>query len=167
MPRSARPTLFLDFDGVIARPIPDLSGIERLDPAAVKRLTRIIRETDAQIVVSSSWRYDSVKKVGHSCFRLREWLGHHGFSGDLVGETPTLAGDIRRIEIGRYLWGMKPMPRSIAILEDDHPMGPLTPWTVQTDYHKLMSDDDAERAIGLLKARGRGARPVRRILPVT
>jgi hypothetical protein len=167
MSKSARPTLVLDFDGVIARPIPLLSGIERLDPAAVKRLGRIVQQTNAQIVVSSSWRYDAVKKVGCQCHILRAWLAHHGCLADLVGETPTLPSDVRRVEIGRYLWGMRPMPRAIAILEDDHYMGPLTPWTVQPDYRRLMTDEDAEKVIRLLKARGRGARPVRRILPVT
>ncbi len=167
MPRYARPTLFLDFDGVIARPIPGLSAIERLDPAAVKRLTRIVQETNAQIVVSSSWRYDAMQRVGHPCSRLHGWLAHHGFAGDLVGETPTLPNDVRRIEIGRYLWGMRPMPKSIAILEDDHHMGPLAPWTVRPDFDTLMTDTDAEQVIRLLKARGRGARPQRRFLPVT
>lgn len=167
MSKSARPTLFLDFDGVIARPIPDRSAIERLDPSAVKRLTRIVQETNAQIVVSSSWRYDPMQRVGHPCYRLHGWLAHHGFSGDLVGETPTLPSDVRRVEIGRYLWGMRPMPRAIAILEDDHYMGPLAPWTVQPDYRRLITDEDAEKVIRLLKARGRGARPVRQILPVT
>lgn len=160
------PTLFLDFDGVIARPIADQSAIERLDPVAVGRLERIVQATGAEIVVSSSWRYDAAKKVGHSCFTLRGWLAHHGFTGTLVGETPTIPNGIRRIEIGRYLFTKSPFPRSIAILEDDHEMGPLSPWTVRTDFDKLLSEADVEHAIALLKNRGRGARPSRRILPV-
>ncbi|MDE6338813.1 MAG: hypothetical protein K2K97_03370 [Muribaculaceae bacterium] len=63
-----RPVIFLDFDGVLnteqyqarlaveGKPTKDAWG-PLFDPRAVGNLKKIIDATDAEIVISSSWRY--------------------------------------------------------------------------------------------------------------
>lgn len=84
--------VFLDIDGVINRsrtnhhvvptrneplPIP-------VDPACVACLNRLIKETGAKIVISSSWRkYARWQDLGPALVR-------HGLVGEVIGETPDL-----------------------------------------------------------------------------
>lgn len=152
----------LDFDGVIAESIPDESAVNRLRRPAVDRLSRIVAETGAEVVVSSTWRRDTRTGVGWSAPQLEVLLGTFGFGGRIVGITPFLPGGRRAEEIQHYLDRMPTEPRALCILEDDHPMAHLAPWTVRTDYDVRLTDYDAALAIQLLKARGRTARPPRR-----
>jgi len=73
--------LFLDIDGVIA--VPDESaGFWGLNADRQKLLGKILTETGAEIVLSSSWRYSTVEKT-------REYLTEEGFlfSDLIVGVT--------------------------------------------------------------------------------
>lgn len=76
--------IFLDIDGVlctgramIGRPIGHVGG-KYFDPIAMQILNRICKETEAEVVVSSTWRFDN------SC---REILRCVGFSGKFFGNT--------------------------------------------------------------------------------
>lgn len=163
MPRRLGPPLLvLDFDGVIAESIPGESALDRLRRDAVNRLSRIVAESSAEVVVSSTWRRDTRTGVGWSGPQLEVLLGTFGFQGRIVGVTPFLPGGRRVAEIQHYIDRMPVEPRALCILEDDHPMEHLTPWTVRTDYDVRLTDADAAVAIRLLTARGRAARPPRR-----
>ncbi len=90
--------IFLDIDGVLnsqdwyihRRDSVEMDSIDaqypfyEFDPRAVERLNRIIKETEAKIVVSSSWR------SGETVESLQKLLGLVGIKGDVIGMTPHL-----------------------------------------------------------------------------
>ena len=49
--------LFLDIDGVLNGHEQDAQGYNRIQPGPVVHLNRILAETEARLVISSSWRY--------------------------------------------------------------------------------------------------------------
>lgn len=83
--------VFLDYDGVlnyekfyVGR---DLSNLDEyplceICPVAVANLNRILKETGAKVVVSSTWRY------GRTIGELQNILEQRGFSGEIIGATP-------------------------------------------------------------------------------
>lgn len=56
--------IFLDIDGVLNNAKTDMSK-SQLDPILVERFKRVMKETDARIVLSSTWRLweDSIKQI--------------------------------------------------------------------------------------------------------
>jgi hypothetical protein len=55
-----RPILFLDFDGVLNTPATWCKrplGVDTLDADKVQRLAALVDRIDADVVISSSWRY--------------------------------------------------------------------------------------------------------------
>ena len=97
--------LFLDIDGILnsdtyykrraenkdTRPYP----LSEFDPEAVKQYMRIIQETGAKTVISSSWRHTD---------GLRSILKNVGFRGSpLDFEITPYLGTIRGLEIKKYM----------------------------------------------------------------
>ncbi len=90
--------IFLDIDGVLnsqdwyiyRRDAVEMDSINaqypfyEFDPRAVERLNRIIKETTAKIVVSSSWR------SGETTESLQKLLDSVGVKGEVIGLTPHL-----------------------------------------------------------------------------
>ena len=90
--------IFLDIDGVLnsndwyvyRRDAVEMDSVEaqypfyEFDPRAVERLNRIIKETGAKIVVSSSWR------SGETVESLQFLFDRVGIVGEVVGLTPHL-----------------------------------------------------------------------------
>jgi hypothetical protein len=88
--------IFLDFDGVLNSEMWYRSRFEQLDreeetgnypyyefdPILIDRLNRIIEETDAKFVVSSTWR------IGRSVEDLQNLLNRVGFKGEIIDTTP-------------------------------------------------------------------------------
>jgi len=76
--------IFLDFDGVL-NVIPQghdaFGGI--FHPEFVENLSRIIDETGAKLVISSSWRHMGLE-------RLHKMWEHRGYPGEIIGITPDL-----------------------------------------------------------------------------
>jgi hypothetical protein len=76
--------IFLDFDGVL-NVIPqghdDFGGI--FHPEFVENLGRIIEETGAKLVISSSWRHMGIE-------RLHRMWKHRQYPGEIIGITPDL-----------------------------------------------------------------------------
>ena len=97
-----KPLLFLDFDGVLnterhyaelkgnGQPYKDKYG-PLFDPEAVANLQKIIKATDARIVVSSSWRYLGLEEL------QRMWHDRN-LSGNIVGITPLHTDDDKLLE---------------------------------------------------------------------
>ncbi len=97
--------IFLDIDGVLnsndwyvyRRDNVAMDSVDaqypfyEFDPRAVKRLNRIIEQTGAKIVVSSSWR------SGETVESLQKLLDSVGVVGEVIGLTP-------------HLWCNKPYP---------------------------------------------------------
>ena len=166
--------VFLDIDGVLNNsstysndaPWRHEDG-ERLrvpvDPTCMTRLNRLLAETGAKVVISSSWRlFARYEDLGPA-------LARYGLVGDVIGETPDLVNDpawleawrtregapfhYERIERGMEIaeW-LKAHPEvtEFVILDDCSDMAELRPWLVLTDPVTGLDDPDVERALWLL-----------------
>lgn len=88
--------IFLDFDGVLNSEIwykrrfneMDMDSIVskypyyEFDPLAMQQLNRIIEETSAKVVISSTWR------IGRTVDELQQLLNMVGFEGEIIDTTP-------------------------------------------------------------------------------
>ena len=158
--------VFLDIDGVLnsheyireRAPEKERGSIIGIDPVAVVRLNRLVRETRAEIVVSST------KRAGRTRAQLIEMLEERGFVGVVRGMTPEhvvptpgglYVAERRGHEIGAWL---EAAPRygveveSFVILDDDRDMAHLADRLVKTSFDNGLTDADVDRAIAMLRA---------------
>jgi hypothetical protein len=169
--------VFLDIDGVINHsatrsdvlpsrheplPIP-------IAPECMVCLNRLIAETGAKIVISSSWRlFARWQDLGPALVR-------HGLVADVIGETPDLVNNAvwlaswqarkgtpftyesleRGWEIGEWL-AAHPEVTAFVILDDCSDMDALKPWLVLTHPNDGLDDPDVERAKWLLEQSAKG-----------
>ncbi len=151
--------LFLDIDGVLnsfnwwqRRPNRFKSqrarALNEIDPAAVKRLNRIVERTCATVVLSSAWRVIYSVKMVQSILKTR------GFCYELAGATPILHA-ARGFEIQAWLDSSGGADR-IAILDDDSDMAHLRSRLVKTDMERGLTDVHVRHAVKLLGG-GRGS----------
>jgi hypothetical protein len=89
--------IFLDFDGVLNHELWYKKRFETInkddvstnypyyefDPESVNNLNIIIKETDAKVVVSSTWR------IGKTVEQLQDMLNVVGFKGEIIDTTPS------------------------------------------------------------------------------
>lgn len=178
--------LFLDIDGVMNSvgwwkrrpPVPEgLSDdpkhsrdrwIRRnLDPDAIARLEIVRRATDCQVVLSSSWR--AMVPLPIMTQYLRE-IG--GFGGMLIGATPeiligitvpsSLVVDrppglwVRGQEIQSWLDALPAGVVTSYVVLDDDEVPSHDGHFIQTDVEVGLTDDDAQRAIDILRGDRRG-----------
>jgi HAD domain in Swiss Army Knife RNA repair proteins len=169
--------IFLDIDGVLNHaatrsnvspttteplPIP-------IAPECMTRLNRLIAETGAKVVISSSWRmFARWQDLGPALVR-------HGLCGDVIGETPDLVNDAvwlahwhertgapftyesleRGWEIREWI-AAHPEMTSFVILDDCSDMAELKPWLVLTHPNGGLDDPDVERAKWLIERSAAG-----------
>lgn len=162
--------LFLDFDGVI-------STYEKkwmLDESKIEILRRIVDETGARIVVTSSWKV-GCKNVG----RFRELLGKRG-AGKAEwsdGALSWLAGSIYDItdnrgghrggQVQRWLDAHNDDVESYVILDDDDDFSESQLFNfVQTDIYEGLTEREAKLCIRILKGE-RVVNPIRLNLVLT
>ena len=150
--KSQPPVLFLDIDGVMrvfpssADSCPETGFTAR----AVSGLREIVASTACDIVVSSTWRVDSMDA-------LNQVLGFHGLGiakSRVIGVTPFLdpADSPTRVdEIDCWLSNQQFKGR-MAILDDEILVGDLRPWQVLTFQETGLTPRMAEKAIQLLKS---------------
>lgn len=119
--------------------------LQEFCPRAENNLKRIIKECDAKIVVSSSWRgYDTADEIA-------EWLfSHYDLASFVIGVTPHLNDEIRGKEIQKYIEEAKHPITNFVILDDDKDMGDLMNHLVQTDNKWGLNDEKCEEAIKVL-----------------
>ena len=153
------PILFNDMDGVLA----DASQAHptvRLRPACVRHFDKLVADLGARVVVSSTWRETTPPAV------LRDYLAHHGYSGEIDSVTPILKGWTRGAEIRAWLHAHDAWGAPFVIL-DDWPLAEfagLHDRLVSTDYAAGLTDADCERAVRLVEAQ---RAPVRRVTAAT
>ena len=145
--------IFLDVDGVLnngswAMEMYD-KGIRTyrddiLYEPALERLKRIVDATDAQIVVSSSWR-----QIPTAYKHLQEWLEMYGMK---VADITPYVGGCRGDDITAW-FNRNPGEWSYVILDDEDDMDGHMDHLVQTDFDVGLIDTDIERAISLLLGR--------------
>lgn len=143
--------IFLDIDGVLVNrnSLLKQSGLEsEPDPPCVEALNRITTETQAVIVVSSTWRL-----IGETAVRrkLRDW----GIQGRVLGITP-INRDDRTTTRGReiQLW-INVYSRSInlgnyVILDDDADVEMDLTKLIRTQFETGLTMSDADNAIAIL-----------------
>lgn len=143
--------IFLDVDGVLNRCGKSFNDLE---PELVARLVHIVRETGADVCVSSTWRMFPFLLDG----RLTPELARHNIFP--VGTTPDLcskkfggtiwAASTRGEEIAAWLKD-HPQYTQFVILDDNADMGDLLPHLVRTDSFTGLEDRHVQEAIHKLK----------------
>lgn len=109
------------------------SGVSIIDQKAVKRLNKLLRETDAKLIVSSSWRHDPY---------LEDIFRASGIEAPIFDLTPSLESRVRGEEIKAWL-DKQTEPYKYVILDDDCDILPEQfPYFVQTDCLKWGLDDN-------------------------
>jgi Swiss Army Knife RNA repair-like protein len=137
-----RRVIFLDIDGVLA-PILSWERYGELAPACIDVLNAIVASVDADVVVSSTWRYG--KTVGE----LQEMLHAQGFAGRVIDTTPTdPPGASREEEIAAWL--AEHDVTGYAIIDDHGDMGELRAHLVQTHPAHGLKAADGPRVIAAL-----------------
>lgn len=133
--------IFLDIDGVL-----NSQSVLRLAkkndvvcPVMVNRLNRLIEQTDAKVVLSSSWR--TIYGLEHT---RDAYLIPAGFKGEIIDATIKLHGQKmfecvpRGAEIKEWL-SRHPKVESFVILDDYYDMEDIIDHLVQTTFY-----DDVE-----------------------
>ncbi len=153
--------IFLDIDGVLNHenhykwlmetdeptPLQQVYPYSEFNPESCKILNRIIDETGAKIVLSSSWRLDGINRI-NSLFK------HFGLPR-LYDITPSLCerfGSLcRGKEIDKWL-NEHPEVTKYVILDDDTDMEEhQLPFFIKTDpYKDGLNNEVANKAIKIL-----------------
>lgn len=128
------------------KPTTPAHWVPMIDPAGVKRLNTILKETGAKIVISSSWRHAHPHKTG----RMQKILDLAGMvGGDVIGETPVMVGP-RSFEIASWL-AANPGAKKFVILDDGSSAGEgMGKWFVNTSLAVGLTDTDVKTAINIL-----------------
>jgi hypothetical protein len=168
------PLLVLDIDGVLnsaeyMRQLANARGHgavlhppDKLDPAAVARLNRLLALAGGpHVVISSAWR------AVHGRDATERYLAAAGVKAHVVGVTPKLWRDVR--SRGTELTLAAPRGREIQAWLDEHPgYGPvvilddnsdmehLLPRLVQTTWAEGLQDEHVARAVKMLKGQHAG-----------
>lgn len=156
---------FLDFDGVLnsgswwnTRP----HGHLAFDPSLVDLLNKLVTETDARIVFSTSWRHGrTVENLsgmleGYGCYVMTQYG-----TDRCIGKTPDQAlsrepwdGYSVRTASSRgreiQAWLDENPVESFVILDDDDDMEHLKSFHVMTDPEVGLTLDDVARATKIL-----------------
>ena len=163
-----RKVVFLDIDGVLNtkwwytqmdRNTPKDKYGYAFDPNAVDNLKKIIDETGADIVISSSWKSFGISE-------LEDMWQDRGLPGKLIGITPNTVSDemllnadldhmelfsIRGTEIKEWLTKHGKHVSHYAIIDDmDNMLTEQRLHFVKTDPEIGITVDDAEKAIMIL-----------------
>jgi HAD domain in Swiss Army Knife RNA repair proteins len=160
--------IFLDFDGVL-NSHPFLKSQSKakvytesgaIDPVNVKRLNRLVSETGAKVVISSSWRHG--RTLGWLVGVLEECGFEHTF--EVIGKTPTFVpnnNELSKRSCGErgdeiqdwmdraHLYGYDEID-SFVILDDNSDMSHLKDRLAQTDFDAGITDARVDKAIELL-----------------
>lgn len=142
--------IFLDIDGVMNNQTEakksKLHESLEFAPSCIRNLKHIIAETNAKIVVSSTWRRgETVESMNNNVFV------HYDLDKYVIGLTPHYHETIRGLEIADYLaHKYNEVVESFVILDDDSDMGSLMKHHVKTNHIYGLTEIDAEKAISIL-----------------
>ena len=135
--------IFLDIDGVLA-PIRRWDRYGDLDPGCIRVLNEIVARGEADVVVSSTWRY------GKTVAELQAMLDTEGFTGRVLDKTPVGGpGADRGEEIAAWLADHE--VGGFVIIDDHVDMGALRARLVQTHPAHGLQPADAARALAVLR----------------
>ncbi len=154
--------IFLDVDGVLNSELSREQERNNFDnwmehevsEMHVNNLKKIVDATGAQIVLSSSWRFDHPKATGRDFIvdPLMKVLDRKlkAVGLDIIDVTPDLRGKIRGAEIQDWLDRHSEVERFV-ILDDDVDMkDEQKPFFVNTTFKNGLTDELANKAIEIL-----------------
>ena len=151
---SLNPILVVDFDGVLNHnrwfaSKAALSELDRervgFDPEAIARLNRIVERSGAGVVISSKWR------ATRSILQLQALLERNGFTGEVIGKTPSQLGlGDRGEEIAAWV-RLARFQGPYAVLDDIDQVGAVQSHFVKVDPAVGLQDEQVEAALRLLK----------------
>jgi hypothetical protein len=154
--------VFLDIDGVLntTRSMkldkvpfqsPDIhmwfrKGYDAFDSKCVKNLNKIIEQSGAKIVVSSSWRLSFMEP--NMFPYLVEYIVSQGVKADIIDKTPYL-GTKRGYEIEKWLDEHNDVD-GFVILDDNADMGELVTSWVRTSWGKGIENKHVKQALKIM-----------------
>ncbi len=149
--------VFLDIDGVLntdraARMNQDPNRLD-FDRAALEQLKKIIVETGAEIVVTSTWRIHR-ETGGFLWTELLRNLAEVGLEDTIIDITPVLDDALRTRdrwkEIEDWLKRQEQPIDSYVILDDEWEMGELNNRFIRCLSYRGITSEIAQQAIRLL-----------------
>jgi hypothetical protein len=139
--------VFLDFDGVLNsdNSTQELGTRYRFSRPSVAALNSVLQQTDARVVISSSWREHWTLKE-NAQFLERDGM----LPGRVIGKTPTFADRERGLEIDAWLAAVPYPVRSFVILDDRGDMAMHFDRLVRVDPTTGLTPNQASLAISIL-----------------
>lgn len=144
--------LFLDVDGVLNGHEKHPNGFSGIDPKKMYILNRILRSTQAGVIVHSAWRYLTIGDIppmtNLGFYYMFQTYGFEGHIIDLLKEDNEQEDRVLLIEdyIEKYL-----QPDDHYVIVDDLSLRfKKQEVFVQTDPHVGLTEDIANKIIGLL-----------------
>lgn len=133
--------IFLDFDGVVNNKKFLLENPDKeINPTCVQLLNKLIKDTNASVVISSAWR------IGHSLVWLQTTLEKVGFEYPerIIGATISNSKGQRGDEID--MWLRQLHIDAFVILDDDDDMSVVQDKLVQTSFETGLLEEHVEAA---------------------
>lgn len=115
-----------------------------LDPVALQMINHIVKESGAEVVLSSSHR---MKRS------IEEWttlMQKRGATFKITDRTPKFSDATKGTEILSFIKSMRNRPDSIVILDDHNEMENLKKYLVLTDAKFGITMGDVEKALQIL-----------------
>jgi hypothetical protein len=155
--------IFLDVDGVLNSEVSREQERNNFDnwmehevsEMHVNNLKKIVDATGAQIVLSSSWRFDHPKATGRDFIAdplmkvLDRKLKAVGL--DIIDVTPDLRGKIRGAEIQDWLDRHSEVERFVILDDDTDMLEEQKPFFVNTTFKCGLTEELAKKVIEILK----------------
>jgi len=146
--------IFLDIDGVLVNreSLRKNSGFKAVgNQGCIRVLNKILGQTGAVIVISSSWR------LFYSLDELRLILKTWGVSGEIIDKTPDLSAYYRDRwdvpERGDEIWSWLGRHRevtSFVVIDDDMDMNRVVDKLIRTEFEIGLTENDGDKAIEIL-----------------
>ena len=138
-----KPIIFLDIDGVLLdyTYLHAMRSGMNMNPAKIALLKTLLEETGADIVVSSAWSAEAVKKqlTKHRCYPER-----------ILGHTPRISISSRRDrEILAWLEA-NPTNKWITLEDELFDMGEVLDHVIHIDSEIGLTPEDCEKAKAML-----------------
>ena len=160
--------IFLDIDGVLNSKFwnenhqREISDGTLIDESKVKLLCKLVKDTDAQIILHSGWKYwfaSDLKPLRKEAENLRALLEKEGLT--IAGVTPDHATDeirkskkfslVKAGEILEWLAQNKDVDRWVVLDDLDLHNAEIEMHQVRTDQRIGLTDKDVERAKRILQ----------------
>lgn len=143
--------IFLDVDGVlncVNSKKNDPNDIHILDPSILNRLQKVIKQTNAKVVISSSWR-----DVPHALEKLRKALAKYGI--EYIGCTKSLDFKSSRTHEIKYWLAINQNRLNVTnwIAIDDLPLDLDKNHFIQTKIEYGLTNHHINQCVNLLNAK--------------